>query len=40
MSVRRLAAEEMIAGAAVEVPTDAEGVPVSEAGLAGELIPA
>jgi hypothetical protein len=40
MSVRRLAAEELIAGAAVELQPDAEAETVSEAGLAGELIPA
>ena len=40
ISVRRLAEEELVAGAAVELQLDAEAELVSEAGLAGELIPA
>jgi len=39
-SARRLAADELTLGVGEGLATDAEAVPVGEAGLAGELIPA
>jgi hypothetical protein len=39
-SARRLAADELMPHAAAELPTDAVAVPVGDAGLTADLIPA